>query len=1298
MAAMQRQSVGHLECLRKYITTCGGDKSLLGHWRAVIQDRTEGETAGTTDVYYFSPTGRRFRSLKEVARFFNLKPVPTKGAARFDKKAGQTSNMAVEQTDGGQAAYAEPPACRAGYFAAGTIRLGSDGRSSWKVGDMLTSVNNGKCDWVCVDLAGLSMKTKRMKSRAAPPKPPAAPAPDAAAESDLVAWVCCDACGKWREVPRAPVGGGAWFCSMHPDRKHRKCGAAEEAAEVVEGAEDDEVAYGVERLLGQKVSARSIKYLVRWSGYGEEEDSWEGASNICDPVLIRDLEADLRRLGTAKALRDEGLTLVPMRSDHPHCTGYAGVQKVRGTSRIAFTASSLRTGKLLGEFSCAKAAAHACARDLGPQASAAAAAEALAVAPSAEAPVEGAAEAPAKCAAEGVCGEELSEIERKRAEAIVSNRAMFCALGLDEAATAMRETVDGAETEPGTESESEDTTEDTTASTAAIEAAVETVIREVERRAAAAAALQAAEEEGLTLVPKVGSASGYHNVNVVGQSHSPCGFKAISRKQGKAFVLGIFDTPEEAALCVARNLGAEKSRKVYESHPVMPGQPGQQPIRYLKPVAAACAVDANGAVQLRLRVRKPGGRTGKIDPAFAKRNLETSLNGGTWLWDSTGHAPSGSADGMAEEPPAKRIARRAVVSAPPVAVAWRPARSVDEERRAGVERRGTPVEMGQTTRVPAWASLLPGAPSRDPAISMGTLRRRSEVGEAHQAIVAPDVLVASWRGPPHETPPLCECGMPTEWSGRYAVCASGGCAFIAEVPPVPLTPLCSCQRPCVWAHRRWWCATSLGQREHGCGYEGTAQVAHASPTCISRSELSLSAAAQTAALLTASAFGIAPWAFVAPADCGLGLYARQDLEVGQAICEYVGPRLPIEMLQHGTYALAVSAVGKANGRVFIDGNYEHVPYGGPRAVAIYANHSTKPNAYLQHWPVPALASGAASGEAEVRDRMWLVAKEGIPSGAEIRFNYEAGGERYWGARPEETSWRAVRLRAPPPSGESPFFYSPDGPPSADVDEMPLEPLAWDGPHGGVARLRWLLPRLACHTTNGHGTNWALVSTHVPGRSADECRVQWDALRQSMPIQPMEGTIKPKEGAAQEPKAHCEVESDDDVEAGTNSSTPMTWLPSTYEQVGFGNPWIERDASEDADRKAKRPKLAEKPTPTPKPSEASRLQWAVDGDTLLGRYIETPVVFGAPPLRDEEGRVTEAEGLQLQLSSNASGYVGVHRHGHRFVAQYQRGGKTTYLGYFGTAVEAAIAYARQVQLLGLGVSLYHNSRWRQHVEC
>lgn len=249
----------------------------------------------------------------------------------------------------------------------------------------------------------------------------------------------------------------------------------------------------------------------------------------------------------------------------------------------------------------------------------------------------------------------------------------------------------------------------------------------------------------------------------------------------------------------------------------------------------------------------------------------------------------------------------------------------------------------------------------------------------------------------------------------------------------------------------------------------------------------------------------------------------QDLAAGQAICEYTGPRLPIEALRHGcgTYALAVSAAGKANGRVFIDGNFEHVPYDGPRAVAIYANHSSKqPNALLKHWPmVPPMAAldgtgtstgtgtgtGAGTGGdggAGLRDRMWLVAKEPIPRGAEIRFDYEAGGEAYWANAPHETRWRAVRIPAPPPSGEPPIMYDPDG--AADGPWLPfdegggsaLAPLEWHGPHGGVARLRWLLPllkRLHGWSTDGHKVPWSLVATHVPGRSAEECRAQWEAM-------------------------------------------------------------------------------------------------------------------------------------------------------------------------------------------------------------
>jgi len=59
---------------------------------------------------------------------------------------------------------------------------------------------------------------------------------------------------------------------------------------------------------------------------------------------------------------------------------------------------------------------------------------------------------------------------------------------------------------------------------------------------------------------------------------------------------------------------------------------------------------------------------------------------------------------------------------------------------------------------------------------------------------------------------------------------------------------------------------------------------------------------------------------------------------------------------------------------------------------------------------------------------------------------------------------------------------------------------------------------------------------------------------------------------------------------------------------------------------------------------------------------------------EEGdRVNQAEVGQLYLSNNATGYLGVYRDGDRFQAKFMRGGKTTYLGHFGTAVEAAVAY-------------------------
>ena len=57
---------------------------------------------------------------------------------------------------------------------------------------------------------------------------------------------------------------------------------------------------------------------------------------------------------------------------------------------------------------------------------------------------------------------------------------------------------------------------------------------------------------------------------------------------------------------------------------------------------------------------------------------------------------------------------------------------------------------------------------------------------------------------------------------------------------------------------------------------------------------------------------------------------------------------------------------------------------------------------------------------------------------------------------------------------------------------------------------------------------------------------------------------------------------------------------------------------------------------------------------------------------------EAEGLQLHLSSsNRTGYTGVRSRNGRFQAEHEQNGRKVYLGSFDTAVQAAVAYAREV---------------------
>eukprot|EP00900_Chrysochromulina_parva_P011613 jgi/Chrpa1/20452/Chrysochromulina_OHIO_Genome00003064-RA len=75
-----------------------------------------------------------------------------------------------------------------------------------------------------------------------------------------------------------------------------------------------------------------------------------------------------------------------------------------------------------------------------------------------------------------------------------------------------------------------------------------------EARAAAAAVRAAAAAEGLELVPSFSCETGFKGAHKRGGKYEAC-----IREDGKQRYLGRFATPEEAALCYARHIGAERA-------------------------------------------------------------------------------------------------------------------------------------------------------------------------------------------------------------------------------------------------------------------------------------------------------------------------------------------------------------------------------------------------------------------------------------------------------------------------------------------------------------------------------------------------------------------------------------------------------------------------------------------------------------------------------------------------------------------------------------------------------------------
>lgn len=209
---------------------------------------------------------------------------------------------------------------------------------------------------------------------------------------------------------------------------------------------------------------------------------------------------------------------------------------------------------------------------------------------------------------------------------------------------------------------------------------------------------------------------------------------------------------------------------------------------------------------------------------------------------------------------------------------------------------------------------------------------------------------------------------------------------------------------------------------------------------------------------------------------------------------YRGPRIPLRLHAKGQYVLQVPGTSTV-----IDGACENSPFKlSPFELspAIYANHSSWPNACIQTWPV------LQPRQYEIRQHVVLVATEAIDAGQEIRIDYEAGGSKYWlEEQPVEGDrWRDSRVPSPRCIADEPVYDQlqelQEAAAARRVAAIPTalqqsnDPLVWAGSTGGDARLRLLVPMFSVNGRDANQSAWPLVSTHIPGRSGRECRERW----------------------------------------------------------------------------------------------------------------------------------------------------------------------------------------------------------------
>ena len=110
---------------------------------------------------------------------------------------------------------------------------------------------------------------------------------------------------KGKQTPRPGTAGVAPRCAR-PTRAHR------EKLDI-----DGEEEYEVDHIRDSKMFGHTLKYLIRWKGYSEGEDTWEPLSNLANSLQVID-EFHARNPGAPRSINPLLYTSLPWQSLYEH--------------------------------------------------------------------------------------------------------------------------------------------------------------------------------------------------------------------------------------------------------------------------------------------------------------------------------------------------------------------------------------------------------------------------------------------------------------------------------------------------------------------------------------------------------------------------------------------------------------------------------------------------------------------------------------------------------------------------------------------------------------------------------------------------------------------------------------------------------------------------------------------------------------------------------------------------------------------------------------------------------------------